>query len=59
MSKTSEAKEILEKLGFDVDKIVDFQSKKRKDRILKVFCSVVNLKENDLWSKSMFLLPKK
>lgn len=52
MSKTSEAKEILEKLGFDVDKIVDFQSKKRKDRILKVFCSVVNLKENDLWSKS-------
>ena len=39
MSKVTEAKEILQNLGFDVDKIVDFQSEKRKDRILKIFCS--------------------
>ena len=52
MSKVTEAKEILQNLGFDVDKIVDFQSEKRKDRILKIFCSVAGIKEQDKWSNS-------
>ena len=52
MSKVSEAKEILKNLGFDVDKIVDFQSEKRKNRILKIFCSVASIKEKDKWSNS-------
>ena len=52
MPKVKEAKEILENLGFDVDKIVDFQSEKRKKRILKIFCSVAHIKEKDNWSDS-------
>ena len=37
MSKITEAKEILKNLGFDVDKIVDFQSVKEKIEYLKFF----------------------
>ena len=52
MSKLSQANEILKGLGFDVNKIVDFKTEKRRKRILKVFISVANLKKNEEWKIS-------
>ena len=52
MTKLSQANEILKGLGFDISKIIDFKTEKRRQRILKVFIAVANLKEDEDWGKT-------
>ena len=52
MTKLSQANEILKGLGFDISKIIDFKTEKRRQRILKVFIAVANLKEDEDWEKT-------
>lgn len=52
MTKLSQATEILKGLGFDINKIIDFKTERRRQRILKVFIAVANLKEDEDWKKT-------